>query len=255
MVLAEKTAIELCISFAEYSGARMHVVHLSSNTGAELIRAAKLRGLPVTAETCPHYLTLDGPSVMDTCGSFAKIAPPIRAIAEGDPMWEKLATGVLDFVATDHAPYEIATEKKATGMDIWTSFPGMPGVETMVPVMVSEGYRKGRISLSKLVEVLSTNAAVHYGLYPRKGSMRLGADADLTFIDLNKTWTVDAPAMESKCGYSPFQGMTLTGKVVKTMLRGRLVYADDAVCGGEGQGQFIPRQTISSLPPTVIFRK
>lgn len=249
MILAEKAAIQLGISFSEESGARLHIVHMSTGVGAELVKAAKIKGLKVTAEVCPHYLTLNAVDAMTEFGSFAKIAPPLRRKEDNDLLWTGLVDGSVDFVATDHAPYEIATEKAAPGMDIWTSFPGIPGVETMVPVMVSEGYNKGKISLSRLVEVLCKNPAVHYGLYPKKGTLEVGADADFTIIDLDKEWTVDQELMHCKPKYTPFHGMKLKGKVDKTIVRGNLIYDDaEGIVAKPGVGQYVKRQTISELP-------
>lgn len=226
MELAEKVAIELGISFSEVTGARLHIVHMSTGIGAKLVGEAKKRGLDVTSETCPHYLTLNYEESMTKYGPLAKIAPPLRTKKDNELLWEGLNNGSVDFIGTDHAPYEIESEKLKRGMNIWTAFPGIPGVETMVPILVSEGYNKGRISLSKLVEILSTNAAKHYGLYPKKGAMFIGSDADFTIIDLNKRWTVDPKTQASMCGYTPFEGMELKGKVVKTIVRGHLVYED-----------------------------
>ena len=227
MELAEKVAIELGISFAEASGARLHIVHMSTGIGAKLVGDAKKRGLDVTSESCPHYLTLNYQEAMTKHGACAKIAPPLRTKKDNELHWEGINNGSIDFVATDHAPYEIESEKAKEGMNIWTAFPGIPGVETMVPVVVSEGYNKGRISLSKLVEVLSTNAAKHYGLYPKKGALNIGSDADFTIIDLDKEWTIERETMVSMCGYTPLEGMELKGKVAKTVVRGNLVYQDE----------------------------
>ena len=226
MELAEKVAIELGISFAEASGARLHIVHMSTGIGAKLVKDAKMRGLDVTSETCPHYLTLNYQEAMSKYGPLAKIAPPLRTKKDNEEQWNGINDGSIDFIATDHAPYEIESEKHKDGMNIWTSFPGIPGVETMVPVIVSEGYNKGRISLSKLVDILSTNAAKHYGLYPKKGALNIGSDADFTIIDLEKEWTIDTKNMVSMCGYTPLEGMKLKGKVDKTIVRGNLVYQD-----------------------------
>jgi dihydroorotase (multifunctional complex type) len=253
MELAEKVAIELCVSLAEHTGARMHVVHMSTGIGALIIEEGKKRGLRVTAETCPHYLTLTAEKAMTDWGSFAKIAPPLRGKRDNELLWAGLANGAVDFVATDHAPYEIATEKAAKGMDIWTSLPGIPGVETMVPVMVSEGYNKGRLSLSRLVEVLSTAAAKHYGFYPRKGSLEIGSDADFTIIDTDREWVVDKDLLQSKCGYTPFHGMRLRGRVSKTVVRGALVYDEGKFPAGPGVGHFVKRQAISELSRSISF--
>jgi dihydropyrimidinase/allantoinase len=253
MELAEKVAIELCISLSEYSGARMHVVHMSTGIGAILIGEAKKRGLRVTSETCPHYLTLTAAQAMTERGAFAKIAPPLRTAEDNRLLWAGLASGAVDFVATDHAPYQPSTEKNAPGMNIWTSFPGIPGVETMVPVLVSEGYNKGRLSLSRLVEVLSTAAARHYGLYPKKGALEPGSDADITIIDTERHWTVDEATQQSLCGYTPLHGLRLKGKVSRTILRGRTVYDEGQFPLGAGAGRFVPRQSIMELPRTITF--
>lgn len=226
MELAEKVAIELGISFSEATSARLHIVHMSTGIGAKLVGEAKKKGLNVTSETCPHYLTLNYQEAMTKYGPLAKIAPPLRTKKDNEELWEGLNNGSVDFIATDHAPYEIESEKFKKGMNIWTAFPGIPGVETMVPILVSEGYNKGRIKLSKLVDILSTNAAKHYGLYPKKGAMFIGSDADFTIIDLDKRWTIDPKTQASMCGYTPLEGMELKGKVSKTIVRGHLVYED-----------------------------
>lgn len=226
MELAEKVAIELGISFAEETGARLHIVHMSTGVGARLIGAAKQRGLNVTSESCPHYLTLNYQDAMTEHGACAKIAPPLRTKRDNEEQWEGLQNGSIDFMATDHAPYEIESEKRKEGQDIWTAFPGIPGVETMLPIMLSEGYIKGRLSLSRFIEVVSKNAAIHYGIYPKKGSMNIGADADLTIIDLDREWTITVEEMVSMCGYTPLEGMKLKGKPVTTIVRGTVVYQD-----------------------------
>ncbi len=224
MELAEQVAIELGISFAEAANARLHIVHMALGKGAQLVKAAKERGLKVTAETTPHYLTLDVKETMTKYGALAKIAPPLRSRENHGLLWEGLRNGSVDFVATDHAPYEIESEK--ADRDIWTAFPGIPGVETMVPIVV-DGYNKGKISLSTMVNVLSKNAAIHYGLYPKKGAMEIGSDADFTIVDLDKEWTIDVKEEASMCGYTPLEGMELKGRVEKTIVRGHLVFVDE----------------------------
>jgi allantoinase len=254
LTLAEKVAIELGISFAEYTGARLHIVHMSSGVGADLVGQAKMRGLDITSETCPHYLTLNYQDAMTEHQSFAKIAPPLRTKEDNEIQWKALQNGAIDFVATDHAPYEIATEKTAEGMHIWNSFPGIPGVETMVPVIISEGYNKGRLTLSRLVEVLSKNAAIHYGLYPKKGTLEIGSDADFTIIDLEKEYTIEQEKMYTMAKYTPLHGMKLKGKPVMTIVRGTLVYDDEkGIVGTPGYGEFIKRQTISKLDRAIKF--
>ncbi|MDW7673556.1 MAG: allantoinase AllB [Bacillota bacterium] len=252
--LVEKVAIELCISYAEETGCRMHIVHMGSGVGAKLIAQAKKRGIDATSETCPHYLVLDGHDALHEHGAFAKISPPLKSKKDNQLLWQGLANGSVDFIGTDHAPYEIITEKTAEGMTIWDAFPGIPGVETMVPILVSEGYNKGRLTLRQLVNVLSTNAAVHYGLYPKKGALAIGSDADFTVIDLNHEWTINQEQTYSKAKYNPLNGIKLKGRPIKTILRGKLIFdLDKGIVGQPGFGQFVKRQNINKLPKELRF--
>ena len=252
--LIEKVAIELGISFAEETGARLHIVHMSTGIGAKLVGEAKKRGLDVTAEATPHYLTINYQDAMTEHGAFAKIAPPLRTKKDNDELWEGLANGSVDFVGTDHAPYEIETEKDYEGSTIWNAFPGIPGVETMVPILVSEGYNKGRLTLRQLVNVMSTNAAVQYGLYPKKGAMEIGSDADFAIIDLDHEWTIDQKETYSMAKYNPLHGLKLKGRPVKTIVRGKLVFdLNEGIVGQEGYGQFVKRQRVSKLPKDIRF--
>jgi dihydroorotase (multifunctional complex type) len=254
--LAEKVAIELILSFAEATDARVHVVHMSTKEGVELVKAAKKRGVKVTAETCPHYLVLNAKDSMSERGSYAKIAPPLRGKEDNESHWQALADGTIDFVGTDHAPYEIATEKDYPGATIWNTFPGIPGVETMVPILVSEGLNKGRLSLSRFVEVTSRNAAIHYGIYPKKGSMEIGSDADFTVIDLEKEYVIDEQKTESMAKYNPLHGMKLKGKPVQTIIRGNVIFDEDkGIVGEAGYGEYVPRQSIQRLERTFKYEK
>jgi allantoinase len=248
-IIAEKTAIQLIISFAEETGARVHVVHMTSKAGADLVKEAKKRGVKVTAETCPHYLVLNAQESMTEYGTFAKIAPPLRGKEDNEAHWQGLADGTIDFVGTDHAPYEITTEKKAPDSDIWNSFPGIPGVETMVQVLVSEGLNKGRLSLSRFVEVTSRNAAIHYGIYPKKGAMEIGSDADFTVIDLDREYVIDQEKTYSMAKYNPLHGLECKGKPVQTIVRGVTVFDEDngGIVGKPGYGQYTKRQSIQQL--------
>lgn len=246
--LAEKVAIELIVSYAEETGVRAHIVHMSTKEGAEVIRNAKKRGVKITAETCPHYLMLNAQESMTKYGTFAKIAPPLRGKEDNEVHWAALADGTIDFVGTDHAPYEIPTEKAAEDSTIWNSFPGIPGVDTNIPILISEGLNKGRLSLSRFVEVTSRNAAIHFGLYPKKGAMEIGSDADFTIIDLEKEGVIDQEKTYSMAKYNPLHGIKLKGMPVMTLVRGLVVYEDGkGVVGQPGYGEFTKRQAIQQL--------
>ncbi|WP_425448787.1 dihydroorotase [Dethiothermospora halolimnae] len=252
--LVEKVAIELVISFAEDTGARAHIVHMGSGVGAKLIGEAKKRGIDVTSETCPHYLILDYQDAMTEHGAFAKIAPPLKSKKDNQELWEGLINGSVDFIGTDHAPYEIITEKAKDGMTIWDAFPGIPGVETMMPILISEGYNKGRLTLRQLVNVTSTNAAINYGIYPKKGSMEIGSDADLTIVDLDYEWTIDQEKTFSKAKYNPLHGTKVKGRPIKTILRGKVIFdLDKGIVGEKGYGKFVKRQRISKLPKCLRY--
>ncbi|MCD5414733.1 MAG: dihydroorotase [Clostridiales bacterium] len=252
--ISEKLAIQMGIYYAEEVGARFQVVHMALGEGARMVREAKMRGVDVVAETCPHYLFFNYQESMTKHGVFAKIAPPLRTKKDNELLWKGLQDGSIDFIGTDHAPYEVATEKTAKGLHIWNAFPGIPGVETMVPVIVSEGYNKGRISLSRLVELLCKNAAINFGLYPKKGSMFVGTDADFTIIDLDREWTIKNEEMVTMAKYGPFDGMKLKGKPVKTIVRGKLVYDDKkGIVGEQGYGKLIKRQNENKLQKILKF--
>jgi len=199
---------------------------------------------------------------------MAKIAPPLRTTQDNIELWEGLANGSVDFVATDHAPYKIQAnkdnddvpvEKDAPGMNIWTAFPGIGGTETMVNILVSEGYNKGRLTLERLVEVLSKNASIHYGLFPKKGTMQIGSDADITIIDLNKEWAIDKDVSFMKNKYTPLHGMKLKGKVSKTIVRGTLVYSENKedaqgkILVEPGFGNYVTRVKTQELENTLKF--
>lgn len=252
--ISEKLAIQVGIYFAEEVGARFQVVHMALGEGAKMVREAKMRGVDVVAETCPHYLLLNYQEAMTKHGIIAKIAPPLRTKQDNELLWQGIQDGSIDFIGTDHAPHEMLTEKLGAGLHIWNASPGVPGIELMVPLLISEGYNKGRISLSRLVELLSKNAAINFGLYPKKGSLFIGTDADFTIIDLDREWTIKNEEMVTMAKYGPFDGLKVKGKPVKTIVRGKLVYDDKkGVVGKQGYGQFIKRQNENKLQRNLKF--
>ncbi len=189
-------------------------------------------------ETCAHYLEFSYEDLIER-GAIVKTAPVVKTKEDSKKLWEMLADGRIDFLASDHAPCTKA--EKSTG-SIWTEYAGMPGTGLMLPYAFSEGYKKGRLTLSRFIEVTSTTAAKRYGLYPKKGSMEIASDADFTFIDENKKFTVVGEKLYSKGKLTPFEGVEFTGLVSKTMCRGKVVYdCNRGIVAEAGYGKFMKR--------------
>ncbi len=234
----EKNGVAAAVRLALTARARLHIVHVGSRGAASQIMAAKNAGLDLTAETCPHYLAFTSDD-FDRYGSALKCAPVVKMSEDRDALWRLLASGDIDFVATDHAP--CAPTQKDTG-SAWTDYGGMPGVEWRIPYLFSEGYRKGRLTLDRFIASTSSMAAKRYGLDDRKGAIAVGRDADLAFIDPDRTWTVKGESFGGRGHLTPFAGWEFTGKVVRTVCRGKLIY--DEVGGIEvepGYGKFLKR--------------
>ncbi len=228
-ILAVRSALEL----QEETAADLHIVHVSTATAAELIAAS-----PATCETAPHYLAFDLDDFV-RIGSPLKTTPPVKMSGNKELLWDYLARGMIDFTASDHAPCPAAG--KETG-SIWTDYAGIPGSGTLLPYLFSEGYAKGRLSLRRLVEVTSENAARLYGLFPEKGAIEVGTDADLVLIDPELAWKVKGSQFLSKGHITPFEGMELRGRVVRTIVRGKTVYEDGAgILVEGGYGRFLSR--------------
>ena len=241
-VAAEVRAVEALVEACRESGARVHVVHLASGEALDRISAARREGCPITAETCPHFLefTVDD---LESMGSLLKTAPVVKSAADRARLWRGLAEGELAFVATDHAAGQWPDEKQ-TG-SIWTDYGGIPGVELLLPYLYSEGVSRGRLSLTRLAQVLSSGPARFFGINHRKGALKPGLDADFVVLDEAETWTVRAHDLHNLNRYTPLEGRRLTGRVRATYLRGRCVF-ERQTDGGEwfapaGMGEFVQR--------------
>ena len=229
--IAEIIAVRDAVEIAESTGADLHIVHISTARAAEIVGES-----PATCETAPHYLafTLDD---FEKIGSPLKTTPVVKSAGNSEKLWEMLADGTIDFVASDHAP--CSQSEKNTG-SIWTDYSGIPGTGTLLPFMFSEGFLKGKISLRRFVEVVSENAAKRYGIFDRKGSIEIGKDADFAIIDPNTEWKVKGKEFLSKGKITPFEGMTFSGKIVKTIVRGKVVYdASRGILADAGYGKLI----------------
>lgn len=224
---AELDAIGRLVALARHTGAKVHIFHLSAGEGVELIRFGRALGADITGETCPHYLLLsvDDPRVQ-AAGTLAKVNPPLRTRADAEKLWEGLRDGTLALVASDHAPH---TAGEKTG-SIWEAAAGMPGVELLLPLLLNEAGR-GRCSLSDVVRWLAAGPARTFGLYPRKGTLSVGADADIAVVDLGHRWTIRAAALQSKARYTPFDGWEVSGAVVYTLVGGRVVAQEGRLTG------------------------
>jgi allantoinase len=232
---AEILAILNAAELARMNQGNLHIVHVSTRRGAEIVAANPF----VTGETCPHYLAFDLAD-FERIGSAAKVTPPIKAEPNRTALWEALGRGDLLYVASDHAP--APTEQKQTG-SIWTDYAGIPGSGTLLPFLYSEGYRAGRISLRRLVEVTSQAAARRWGIDDRKGALLPGRDGDCVLLDPEDTWTVRGPEFLSKGKVTPFEGVTFKGKIKKTIVRGQVVYDDrDGIGVDPGYGELLRRR-------------
>jgi dihydroorotase len=230
--ICEIEAVGRAIAFAEWAGARLHICHEGSSHVLPLIRAAKARGLDVTVETCPHYLLLTAEE-MPRLGSVLRMNPPVRAPGHQEALWQALYDGTIDVLATDHSPHTI---EEKTRPNIWEAISGFPGVETAMPLMLTEVTR-GRIALNQYVKWASENQAKAWGLYPRKGVLMVGSDADIAIVDLNRESVIDARALHSKCKLTPFDGTKVKGLPVCTIVRGQVVMKDGNIVASPGLGR------------------
>jgi len=232
--VCELEGIQRVVCFAKDTGCPVYIVHISTGEGMEAVKRAKEDGVDIRGETCPQYLTLTAKDVDRILG---KVNPPIRKNgAHRDALWNALRRGVLDCIGSDHAP---CAKKHKT--DFWDAYVGVAGIQTLLPVLLSEGVGRGRISMQKLVEVTSYNTARTFGLYPKKGALSVGSDADLVLLDMKKKNTVKADSLHHISDFSLFEGWELTGCPVLTMVRGSVVMQDGEVTGKPGWGSFIPR--------------
>lgn len=233
---AELLALRRILGHAKAVGATVNIVHVTSSAGLQLVAAARHDGVAATAETCPHYLHLGSEDILAQ-GSRAACAPPVRPRRQITAMRAAIADGSVHTIGTDHCAVSLE-RKRPPAID---AQPGLPGLETMVPLLL-DLVARGALTLEHLVEVTSYNTARLYGLYPRKGSVGIGADADFTIVDPDAVWTLAADRLVGSAGWTPFEGITVQGRVEMTIIRGRLVARDGHAVDAAGPAAFIPRQ-------------
>lgn len=228
-------ALNRAATLAEWTGARIHIVHESSARSIPFIRFWKERGVDITVETLPQYLYLSAEMMLEPGGEVLRMNPPIREAAQQAPLWQALADGTIDMIATDHAPH--AVEEKY-GSRVWDLACGFPGVETLLPLMLT-AVANGRLSLERVATITSGAPARAFGLYGQKGVIRVGADADLAVVDLGRKARLAAAALHSRGKVSAYEGFEVTGVPTMTFVRGRMVAKDGEVVVGPGGGQMV----------------
>lgn len=232
--IVELSAIARTLVLSELSGCRVNITHLSSKKGLEMIKIAKENGVKVTCEVGPSWYTFSTEDY-EKYGGGIRVVPAIRYPEDRDALWEGLVNGDVDMVGTDHAPhsYEEKFEKSW-----WDTLPGTIGVQTSLPLILDRA-NKGEISLERVVEVMSEKPAKVWGLYPRKGCLQVGADADITIVDMDLEWTVTHEEMYSKTKYTPFNGFKLKGKPVMTIVMGQVAMEDGKIVGKPGVAKMV----------------
>jgi dihydropyrimidinase len=245
-VVSEAVATQRAVAIAELTGAPIYVVHVSSARALEVCDEAQARGVPVYVETRPLYLHLTRERFEEEEGQRYVGQPPLRDTADADALWAGLRSGAVHTVCSDHAPYSLAA-KLDPAHTIEQLRAGVENLQTLRPMLYSEGVRTGRISLQRFVELTATNAARLFGLYPRKGTIAPGSDADLVLFDPNLTRTVEPAMLKSNADYSVFEGWEVTGWPVTTLSRGEIVFEHDRVIGSPGRGELQPRGATQML--------
>jgi allantoinase len=235
--VAETEAIARCLELARASGVRLHLCHVTVDRGVELARRARADGIDVSVETCPHYLLLDEDELAHR-GGEAKINPPLRPRAEVEALWRRLAAGDIDLVSSDHVGWPV---RRKQGDDVFSLAAGAPGVELMLPLLHDAIAERG-LPLALLPHLLSEAPARRFGLWPRKGTLAPGADADIVILDPDTTWPVDPTELATPAGWSPYSGRHLRGRVGRVIARGEQVFDGERVLGAPGRGALV-RQT------------
>ncbi len=233
---SEVKAIQTVSKFAKNSDCTLYFAHIGSMRALEQIQQERKNGTKIFVETCPHYLTL---SYEKQDGYLAKVMPPIRTSSDVSSVWQAIMENQVDTIGTDHVAN--CLEMKLGGEDVWSALAGFPSIGTALPIILSEGVNKDRISLDKLIKLTSVNAAKIFGMYPKKGSLEKGSDADVTLIDLKKEMKVSNDLFGGFSDYLVYEGWNLKGWPVKTIVRGELVAEDFEVIGKPGFGKLVDR--------------
>ncbi|MBZ5750705.1 allantoinase [Metabacillus rhizolycopersici] len=230
-IISEIEAVRRIISYAEATGCKLHVVHASSRKVVEIINEAKQKGLDITVETCPHYLSLTLKDLEEK-GGVAKCCPPLRDDQEVDQLWEAIANGEIDVIASDHSPAP-ADMKTVVDGDYFVAWGGISGAQSTLNIMLTEGHFNRQLSLERIVELTSTNPAKLFGLYPQKGVISVNSDADLVMVDLNESFELKKEDLFYRHKHSPYIGKEFKGKVTTTIVNGQVVFENGNITSVE----------------------
>jgi dihydropyrimidinase len=242
----EAEAIQRAITWAEVTGGRLYIVHMSTAEGTDHVKAARARGVDVYAETCSQYLVLDDSVFEKEDGHLYACCPQVKKKKDQERLWKGLNTGEVCVISTDTCTFTRA--QKAMWKGDWTKIPmGLPGLETLVPLVYTHGVLADRLPLTQLVAKCCTNPAKVMGLYPKKGVLAAGSDADVVVIDPKTKITVDHAQMEGGADWSPYQGWPLAGFAEATFCRGKQIVADYKFVGENGWGRWLPREKAGAL--------
>jgi dihydropyrimidinase len=240
--LAEQEAVQRMLFLAEAAESPIHICHCSSPGSVALVAEARDSGQFATCETCPQYLLLDNGMYEGPEPWRYVLQPPLRDPEETDWLWAMVEGGMVDSIVTDHCDY---TRAQKVARDDFTQTPGgLPGLATLLPLMYTFGAASGRVTLPDLVGLLSTTPARVWGLWPRKGTLQPGSDADIVVYDPAPEGVISARTLHHVAGYTPYEGMPVQGRVKVTVSRGRIIYLEGRFVGREGRGRYLAREPL-----------
>lgn len=237
----EAEDVHKAVHYGHITGCPVHIVHLTSQASLDTIEHARRQfpGVKVSVETCPQYLTH---TVNSKAGILARINPPVKYQKDVDALWRGIFEGAIDTMGTDHCSRDLKAKLGSSdGTNVWKAQSSFPGMGTLLPLLLSQGYHERGLPLQRIAEVTSANVAKLYGMWPRKGNLQVGFDADLTLVDLAKTQTVSPSLLKSSCDWTLWDGWELRGWPVATMVRGVTVAKDGEIVGRSGHGRYVRR--------------
>ncbi|MCZ7527034.1 MAG: dihydropyrimidinase [Acidimicrobiia bacterium] len=232
----EYEAVNRAVQIAALADCPLYLVHQTTGESVEIIRRARESGQAVIGETCPQYLVMTNDDLLQQ-GPIAILTPPYRTQWDNETLWAGLADGTMSTIGSDHSPHPRANKVKD---NVFESPVGTPQVETMLPIVYDRGVNEGRITLQRLVAVMCENPARVFGLYPQKGNLQVGADADVVVLDPTRELTIEASELHSSVDYNTYEGWKVAGRPVHTLQRGRDILIDGEVVAEAGQGEYIP---------------